>query len=81
MFLWLQNLPLVRRERRNGSNSSYNCTPFLHSLLTKCKKNLFDGSIQDVPSSRVIAESPRGRKEARPPQRVQSRGRRMTVND
>ena len=60
MFLWLQNLPLVRRERRNGSNSSYNCTPFLHSLLTKCKKNLFDGSIQDVPSSRVIAESPLG---------------------
>ena len=28
-------LPLVSREWRNGSNSSYNCTPFLHSLLTK----------------------------------------------
>ena len=30
-------LPLVSREWRNGSNSSYNCTPFLHSLLTKGK--------------------------------------------
>ena len=30
-------LPLVRREWKNGSNSSYNCTPFLHSLLTKGK--------------------------------------------
>ena len=30
------SLPLVR-EWRNGSNSSYNCTPFLHSLLTKGK--------------------------------------------
>ena len=30
-------LPLVRREWRNGSNSSYNCTSFLHSLLTKGK--------------------------------------------
>ena len=28
-------LPLVGREWKNGSNSSYNCTPFLHSLLTK----------------------------------------------
>ena len=28
-------LPLVSREGKNGSNSSYNCTPFLHSLLTK----------------------------------------------
>ena len=25
------------REWKNGSNSSYNCTPFLHSLLTKGK--------------------------------------------
>ena len=33
-----QNLPLVSREWKNGSNSSYNCTPFLHSLLTKGKK-------------------------------------------
>ena len=33
--LWLQVLPLVSREWRNGSNSSYICTPFLHSLLTK----------------------------------------------
>ena len=31
------NLPLVSREWRNGSNSSYNCTPFLHALLTKGK--------------------------------------------
>ena len=33
-------LPLVSREWRNGSNSNYNCTPFLHSLLTKGKKLL-----------------------------------------
>ena len=33
-----KNLPLVSREWKNGSNSSYNCTPFLHSLLTKGKK-------------------------------------------
>ena len=31
------NLPLVSRGWRDGSNSSYNCTPFLHSLLTKGK--------------------------------------------
>ena len=31
------NLSLVSREWRNGSNRSYNCTPFLHSLLTKGK--------------------------------------------
>ena len=31
------DLPLVSREWRNGSTSSYNCTPFLHSLLTKGK--------------------------------------------
>ena len=30
-------LPLVSREWKNGSNSSYNCTPFLHSPLTKGK--------------------------------------------
>ena len=30
-------LPLVSREWKNGSNSSYNCTPFLPSLLTKGK--------------------------------------------
>ena len=30
-------LPLISREWKNGSNSSYNCTPFLHSLLTKGK--------------------------------------------
>ena len=28
-------LPLVSREWKNGSNSSENCTPFLHSLLTQ----------------------------------------------
>ena len=33
----LLDLPLVSREWKNGSNSSYNCTPFLHSLLTKGK--------------------------------------------
>ena len=32
-----QYLPLVSREWKDGSNSSYNCTPFLHSLLTKGK--------------------------------------------
>ena len=30
-------LPLVSREWKNGSNSSYNYTPFFHSLLTKGK--------------------------------------------
>ena len=30
-------LPLVSREWKNGSHSSYNCTPFLHSLLTKSR--------------------------------------------
>ena len=30
-------LPFVSREWKNGSNSSSNCTPFLHSLLTKGK--------------------------------------------
>ena len=30
-------LPLVSMEWKNGSNSGYNCTPFLHSLLTKGK--------------------------------------------
>ena len=29
---FILNLPLVSREWKNGSNSSYNCTPFLHSL-------------------------------------------------
>ena len=31
------SLPLVSREWKIGSNSSYNCTPFPHSLLTKGK--------------------------------------------
>ena len=35
ILLLLLSLPLVSREWKNGSNSSYNCTPFLHSLLTK----------------------------------------------
>ena len=30
-------LPLLSSEWKNGSNSSYNCAPFLHSLLTKGK--------------------------------------------
>ena len=33
-------LPLVSREWKNGSNSSYNWTPFLHSLLAKGKLGL-----------------------------------------
>ena len=32
------NLPLVTRAWKTGSNSSYDCTPFLHSLLTKGKQ-------------------------------------------
>ena len=33
---WVRgSLPLVSREWKNGSNRSYNSTPFLHSLLTK----------------------------------------------
>ena len=32
-----QVLPLASREWKNGSDSSYNCTPFLHSLLAKGK--------------------------------------------
>ena len=32
------SLPLVSREWKNGSNSGYNCTPFLHSLLTQGKE-------------------------------------------
>ena len=32
-------LPLVSREWKNGSNSSYNCTPFPHSLLTKGRQS------------------------------------------
>ena len=30
-------LPLVSREWKKGSNSGYNCAPFLHSLPTKGK--------------------------------------------
>ena len=33
-LLDIRVLPLVSREWKIGSNSSYNCTPFLHSLLT-----------------------------------------------
>ena len=29
---------MVSREWKNGSNSGYNCTPFLHSLLTQGKE-------------------------------------------
>ena len=36
----MQYLPLVSREWKNGSNSSYNCSPFLHSLLSKGKNTL-----------------------------------------
>ena len=39
-FLWFWKsrlifIPLVSREWKNGSNCSYKCVPFLHSLLTK----------------------------------------------
>ena len=40
VVLGLEDLPLVSREWKNGSNSSYNCTPFLHSLLTRGKKKV-----------------------------------------
>ena len=39
-------LPLVSREWKNGSNScnsSYNCTPFFHSPLTKGKLSGVEG--------------------------------------
>ena len=36
-YHFASSLPLVSREWKNGSNSSYNCTPFLHSLLSKGK--------------------------------------------
>ena len=35
---WATKIPLVSREWKNGSHSSYSCTPFLHSLRTKGKK-------------------------------------------
>ena len=38
-------LPLVSREWKNGSYSSYNCTPFLHSLLTKGEFRVSDPSL------------------------------------
>ena len=44
-YLRTLNLPLVSREWKNGSSSSYNCTPFLHSLLTK-------GKLRDTPRRR-----------------------------
>ena len=39
-YLWLVG------NGKNGSNSSYNCTPFLHSLLTKGKKAVGPGRAQ-----------------------------------
>ena len=36
-FIGTLSLPLVSREWKNGSSSSFSCTPFLHSLLTKGK--------------------------------------------
>ena len=45
----LFNLPLVSREWKNGSNSSYNCTPFLHSLLTKGKLRAGGGWVLPSP--------------------------------
>ena len=40
LIIIIINLPLFGREWMNSSNSSYNCTPFLHSLLTKGKLRL-----------------------------------------
>ena len=42
-YLASDTLPSVSREWKNGSGSSYNCTPFLHSLLTKGKIQVFRG--------------------------------------
>ena len=62
-FCLLLNLPLVSREWKNGSNSSYNnCTPFLHSLLTKGR---FKGPALKLPVQRQ--ESLAGRSPARCP--------------
>ena len=42
-------LPLVRKEWKNGSNCSCNCTPFLHSLLTKGKYRVRPNIIRPLP--------------------------------
>ena len=58
------NLPLVSREWKNGSNSSYNCTPFLHSLLTKGKLNQASHTLDtraqicQTPDPRAITQGP-----------------------
>ena len=44
-------LPLVGREWKNGSNSSYNCTPFLHSLLTTGKSKAQGSSVSTAGSA------------------------------
>ena len=46
----LEDLPLASREWKNGSNSSYNCTPFLHSLLTKGKTKVVKGALPSCPA-------------------------------
>ena len=53
-------LPLVSREWKNGSNSSYNCTPFLHSLLTKGKlaSRLQDRGVPEMPQGFVVRRVP-----------------------
>ena len=51
-----RDLPWVSREWKNGSNSSYNCTPFLHSLLTKGKgKGMFSAPCHPNPKTKHSA--------------------------
>ena len=52
------NLPLVSREWKNGSNSSYNCTPFLHSLLTDSKASHHEPSPNIQKNLPVSSEQP-----------------------
>ena len=51
---WSLCLASVSREWKNGSNSSYNCTPFLHSLLTKGAYGSAPGSV----STRIEVRRP-----------------------
>ena len=59
------NLPLVSREWKTGSNSSYNCTPFLQSLLTKGKRSL-RLSLQRPPSGSSVQSRGNRRRTAVP---------------
>ena len=49
---------MVSREWKNGSNSSYNCTPFLHSLLTKPKVSIRAPGCASLQGRRSCRDSP-----------------------